>query len=167
MRASLWACQFNQKAQHKPGARLQEPQDPNLSKTVHATCVALDGRGVLILGASGTGKSALGLELMAHGACLVADDRTILTRVGTDIIASCPPHIKGLIEVRGLGLLEANPLPQARICLIVDLDQVETERLPPKRQRDLFMVPIDLVFSATSRHFPFGVLQLLRTRRVE
>jgi HPr kinase/phosphorylase len=136
-------------------------------QTLHASCVALEGRGLLIIGASGSGKSALALELMALGAGLVADDRTILTRVGAEIIATCPPQIKGMIEARGIGLLQAEAIAQARICLIVDLDRRETERLPPKRQHPLFAVPIDLVFSATSRHFPFGVLQMLRTKRVD
>lgn len=138
-----------------------------LTQTLHANCIALDGRGLLILGGSGTGKSALTLELMAYGCRLVADDRTIVSRVGDDIIANCPQKIQGLIEARGIGVLRADPIAQARICLIVDLDRVETERLPPKRQHPIFAVPIDLVFSTTSRHFPFGVLQMLRTKRVD
>jgi HPr kinase/phosphorylase len=137
------------------------------TQTLHATCVAVADQGVLILGGSGKGKSALGLELMAFGARLVADDRTIVTRIGSQIIATCPPHIQGLIEARGIGLLQADPVPQARIRLIVDLDQTETDRLPPKRQQDIFAVPIDLVFSVTSRHFPSGILQLLRAKRVD
>lgn len=135
-------------------------------KTIHATCVALAARGVLILGASGAGKSALGLELMAYGAQLVADDQTIVTRRGDDIFATCPPQIFGMIEARGLGLLAAEAISEARIHLIVDLDCSETERLPPKRHRDLLGVPIDLVFGSTSRHFPFGVLQYLRSDRL-
>ena len=49
---------------------------------VHASCVARDGRAVLIRGASGSGKSGLALQLMALGAGLVADDRTRLWREG-------------------------------------------------------------------------------------
>jgi HPr kinase/phosphorylase len=135
--------------------------------TFHATCVALGARGVLILGASGAGKSALGLELMAYGAQLVADDQTILTRKGPQIIASCPAPILGKIEARGLGLLAATPLLHAPVSLIVDLDCTETERLPQKRQRELLGVAIDLVFGSTSRHFLFGLLQLLRMHRLD
>lgn len=142
---------------------MQHPQDPTQT-LLHATCVALDGRGVLILGASGAGKSALGLELMAYGARLVADDRTIVTRQGRTLIATCPPAIHGLIEARGLGLLPADPVDRAEICLIVDLDQAVAERLPPKRHHTLLNVPIALVFGATSRHFPFGILQILRKK---
>ena len=142
---------------------MQNPQDQTHT-ILHATCVALDGRGVLILGASGAGKSALGLELMAYGARLVADDRTIVTRQGNTLIATCPRAIHGLIEARGLGLLHADPVDYAEICLVIDLDQVSTERLPPKRHHTLLNVPIALVFRATSRHFPFGVLQILRKK---
>ena len=47
---------------------------------LHASAVALDGRGALLLGASGAGKSGLALRLMALGARLVADDRVLLRR---------------------------------------------------------------------------------------
>ncbi|MGB3279482.1 MAG: HPr kinase/phosphatase C-terminal domain-containing protein [Pseudorhodobacter sp.] len=147
---------------------MQTTKDPTmLVETRHATCIAADGRGLLILGASGTGKSALGLELMAYGARLVADDQTILTRQEDMVIASCPPQILGMIEARGLGLLAADPVLQAPIHLVVDLDQVETKRLPPKRHCDLLGVPIDLVFAGTSRHFPFGLIQYLRSTRLD
>jgi HPr kinase/phosphorylase len=146
---------------------MQTSEDPNLVETRHATCIAVDGRGLLILGASGAGKSALGLELMAYGARLVADDQTILTRQDDAVFASCPPQILGMIEARGIGLLAADPILRAPVHLVVDLDQVETMRLPPKRHCDLLGVPIDLVFTVTSRHFPFGLIQYLRSTRLD
>lgn len=48
--------------------------------TIHASAVSLAGRGLLILGASGTGKSGLALEMMSRGAVLIADDRVRLVR---------------------------------------------------------------------------------------
>ena len=54
---------------------------------LHATTVALAGQGVLILGPSGSGKSGLALQLMAMGAELVADDRTIVTARGSTLHA--------------------------------------------------------------------------------
>ena len=68
------------------------------AKTVHASCVACDGAGVLILGASGAGKSGLALNLMALGAALVADDRVVLSREGDVVLAACPLPLRGLIE---------------------------------------------------------------------
>ncbi|MFN3389305.1 MAG: HPr kinase/phosphorylase, partial [Allosphingosinicella sp.] len=50
-----------------------------MSETVHASCVAIGGRAVLIAGRSGSGKSDLALRLIDRGARLVSDDYTILT----------------------------------------------------------------------------------------
>ena len=71
---------------------------------LHATCVAWEGRAVLIRGASGAGKSSLGLELMAWGCGLVADDRTELWAREGRLMARCPVAIRGLIEARGVRL---------------------------------------------------------------
>ncbi len=154
-------------------SREAAPNDPAAatsavsSETIHASCVALAGQGILITGASGSGKSALALTLMAHGAVLIADDRTILARSGLQVFARCPEPIKGIIEARGVGLLRAETLETAPICLIVDLDRAEEQRLPPKRQCELLGVPIDLVFGATSRHLPFCILQYVRAGRMD
>ena len=78
---------------------------------IHASCVAIGGKGVLILGDSGAGKSDLALRLIDDGAKLVADDRTELYAARGTLCARAPKSIAGLIEVRGLGII-ALPLPQ-------------------------------------------------------
>jgi HPr kinase/phosphorylase len=88
---------------------------------LHATCVAVDGRGVLILGPSGSGKSALALRLLSLGARLVADDRTEVTVTGGRLVARCPVQIAGLIEARGVGLLRAPAVDQAEVALVATL----------------------------------------------
>ena len=105
-------------------------------------------------------------DTLAQVAQLVADDQTILTRHDDAIFATCPPSLRGMIEARGIGLLAAKPRKTAKIYLIVDLDQIETDRLPPKRNSDLMGVPIDLVFGSTSGHLPYGVLQYARAGRL-
>ena len=83
---------------------------------LHATCVAVDGRGLLILGPSGSGKSGLALRLIALGATLVSDDRTRITAHEGLLTATCPsPAILGLIEARGLGLLRAPVTESAKV----------------------------------------------------
>ena len=134
------------------------PPSAVIHATVHATCVAVAKRGLLILGPSGSGKSALGLALMALGAKLVADDRTILTNKAGTLIAKCPPTIRGLIEARGLGLIHAETLASARITLVVDLGQSETDRLPPFRHTSLCGVTCDLVLGQQTPHFPSFLL---------
>ncbi len=126
--------------------------------TVHATCVAIAKRGLLILGPSGSGKSALGLALMALGAKLVSDDRTSLTNKAGMLVARCPPNIRGMIEARGLGLIRADTAPSARIALVVDLGQTESDRLPPQRYTSLCGVTCALVLGQQTPHFPSFLL---------
>ena len=102
------------------------------TETVHASCVAIGGRGVLIAGASGRGKSDLALRLIDRGARLVSDDYTILRVEAGKLIASAPPTIAGKIEVRGVGIAETEALAEASICLFIDLD-APPERLPEPR----------------------------------
>lgn len=132
---------------------------------MHASCVAVSGRGVLIIGPSGSGKSALALQLMAFGANLVADDQTELTLMGQSVIARCPPTLSGLIEARGLGLLRATVVGQAQIRLVVDMGLQETDRLPPQRKVTLLGTAVDLVLSQTNNHFPAAVLCYLNGSR--
>lgn len=112
---------------------------------IHASCVAVEGRGLLILGAAGAGKSQLALELMALGAMLVADDQVALRREGDAVVAAPHPAIAGLIEARGIGLLRAPGLASAVVALTLDLDHAEEQRLPPRRARLLLGAPVPLM----------------------
>ena len=135
---------------------------------LHATCVALDAQcGLLILGASGAGKSALALSLMAFGAHLVSDDRTDLHRdpAHMAVTARAPASISGLIEARGLGLLAAPPLRAATIKGVVDLDQMETDRLPPLRKTYLIGVELPLFHRVDAPHFAPALFQWLKGGR--
>jgi len=71
---------------------------PGAEVVLHATAVAVGGRGLLILGRSGAGKSSLALQLIALGARLVADDRTRVTLGPAGLVASPPEAIRGRIE---------------------------------------------------------------------
>ena len=136
------------------------------SETLHATCVAVDGRGLLILGPSGAGKSALALGLLSRGAALVSDDLTRLDVEGGTLQASCPnPDLQGLIEARGVGILRAASVPQAGIALVVDLGQTETDRLPPRRTVTILGIPVSLVLQVQNDHFPDALMLYLRYGR--
>lgn len=137
------------------------------SETVHASCVAVGNTAVLLTGKSGSGKSALALQLIALGAMLVADDRTILTETDHGISARCPRAIQGLIEARGVGLLAADYLESAIVRLVVDLDTPETDRLPPMRDITLLGHTIPLLHALCYPHFPAAILQYLRGGRNE
>ncbi len=113
--------------------------------TVHGTAVARAGRGVLILGASGAGKSALALELMAMGGDLVADDAVLLQKSGAKVVMLCPASISGRIEARGVGILSVKPIAQAGLAFIVDLDKTDPSRLPKPRFQTLLGVEHRLI----------------------
>ncbi len=85
--------------------------------------VALAGRGILILGASGSGKSALALALVAGGAALVADDR-VATRPAR--AGARRPAAAGDRGPRRGARHRHPPLPpepEAVLTLAVDLDR--------------------------------------------
>ena len=99
--------------------------------TVHASCVAVGGRGVLLLGPPGSGKSDLALRLIDGGAVLVADDRVDIRAVAGRLEASPPETLAGRMEVRGLGILAVEWRPSATLELAVELlADAGPERLP-------------------------------------
>ena len=121
----------------------------------------------MITGASGSGKSSLALELMALGARLIADDRTVLIRKDDLILVRCPPGIRGRIEARGVGILAAEALDQAVLHLVVDLDATEKERLPQRREIELLGQNTPLLLATTSGHLPAKVVQYMKGGRVD
>ncbi|HUT48159.1 MAG TPA: HPr kinase/phosphatase C-terminal domain-containing protein [Alphaproteobacteria bacterium] len=103
--------------------------------TLHATCVALGDRGVLITGPSGSGKSDLALRLIDGGARLVADDLTTLMMADGELTALAPPDLVGAlaghIEVRGIGIVAVAAAARVRLALEVALTPYAAiERLP-------------------------------------
>ena len=96
---------------------------------VHASCVDWCGTGVLIRGKSGAGKSDLALRLIDAGAVLVADDQVLLENK----TASAPARLRGLLEVRGLGIVRLPFIEKTTIALTVDLcSAADIERLPDR-----------------------------------
>ncbi|PRY76216.1 HPr kinase/phosphorylase [Yoonia maritima] len=133
-----------------------------VTHSVHATCVAWDGVAVLIKGQSGSGKSALGLQLMALGCDLVADDRVLLAADDEGLFASCPDTIAGLIEARGVGILNARAVSSAQVQLVVDLNEIEQSRMPERRVIELFGRNIPLIHRVSGDHFVPAILQILK-----
>jgi HPr kinase/phosphorylase len=72
----------------------------------HGVFMEILGAGVLISGESSVGKSEVALELVSRGHRLIADDAPEFARIAPDIIrGTCPPLLRDLLEVRGLGVL--------------------------------------------------------------
>jgi serine kinase of HPr protein (carbohydrate metabolism regulator) len=133
-------------------------------KEIHASLVDYLGRGILLRGASGSGKSDLALRLVDGGCQLVADDRVRLRRKGVQVFGSPPPELAGLLEVRGIGIFRLNNLDEARIDLVVDLvAATEVERLPAPRHETWFGVEVPIVALAPFAVSTPGALKLAVT----
>ena len=111
------------------------------AELVHATTVAIGGRGVLITGPSGSGKSDLALRLIDRGAALVADDRTLVRNEGGAAVASAPATIAGKLEVRGLGIVPFAQAGATPLALCVALTEV-VDRMPEPRTRIIVAVEL-------------------------
>lgn len=122
---------------------------------IHTTCISLKGKGVLIFGAPGSGKSDLALRLIRHeGAILVSDDRTDIEIEDNKVIAHTPPKIAGLLEVRGIGIQKMPYSNKAEIKLAIELvkDFKEVERLPEERFSEIGGIKIPCI-----KLYPFEV----------
>jgi serine kinase of HPr protein (carbohydrate metabolism regulator) len=117
---------------------------------IQATCVVVDGLGVLLRGPSGSGKSDLALRLIDGGAKLVADDGVELRRQGERLFARLPPgapeSVRGRIELRGLGILPAPSVAETPLDLVIDLVAMDAlERLPEPLTVELLGVVLPLL----------------------
>lgn len=112
-------------------------------ESIHATCIAVDGHGVLLRGPSGSGKSDLALRLIDGGATLVGDDYcSYALRDGMVVV--CPQAtIAGLLEVRGVGILRLAHAAEAVLRLVVDLfPGRRPERLPEPENTPILGIPV-------------------------
>jgi HPr kinase/phosphorylase len=114
--------------------------------TIHASAVLVGARAVLIRGPAGSGKSRLALALLdaaAQGlvrfARLVTDDRAELEARHGRLLVRPPAPIRGLIEIRGLGIRRLPFEPVAVVGLVADLAASDTQRLPPPQARETLL----------------------------
>lgn len=130
---------------------------------IHATCVAVGGRGVLLSGRSGAGKSDLALRLIDRGAELVSDDYSALHERSGRLIASPPDRLAGKIEVRGIGIVDMPHKTEAEVALIIDLDE-PVDRMPEFTFRQLAGVDVPVAaLAGLEPSAPIKVELLLRT----
>ena len=115
-----------------------------MSMLLHASCVAIGERAILITGPSGAGKSDLALRLIDRGAMLVSDDQVALTARDGLILADAPPAIAGMIEVRGLGIVAMPHRAPMPVALLIDL-AFTLERMPEDQSHTLLDIELPLV----------------------
>lgn len=135
-------------------AALAEPAGPSSEPDttarrhvrLHASCVHLGGRGVLLLGPPGSGKSDLALRLIDGGAELVADDQLLVERAAARLIARPPATLAGLLEVRGIGILRLPHRAEALLDLAVRLlPSDDIARLPEPAVHPLLGIELPCV----------------------
>ena len=105
--------------------------------TVHGVMLEVSGRGLLITGAAGIGKSELGLALVCLGHRLVADDVVEFRRQGNDLIALRDPQYAGFVALRDLGVVNlmmiygaAASTDRQRLDLILELVKAGAQTEP-------------------------------------
>lgn len=152
---------------------------PGAHNVVHATSISLNGRGALIYGPSGSGKSDLALRCLMQGsnrlagnqAELVADDYTVL-RVDKDrVFLSAPESIRDQLEVRGIGIVAVKAADEARLALVVELTEAHhIERLPdplPRREIAGISFPVLRLAAFEASAAPKLLLMLEQIDRLE
>ncbi len=108
-----------------------------------ATCVVINGAGILIEGKSGIGKSSLALRLLYQGACLISDDITVMDKSDGVLTAKLPERGQGCLEVRSLGVLSGFSIEDsAPIRLRIVLTPEYPERLPYLGAEEIEGVPV-------------------------
>ena len=97
---------------------------------IHGVLMSIYGKGVLIRGNSGMGKSEIALELIRRGHMLVADDRVDCYRIHNRINGRAPKLLEGMLEIRGIGIINVSRmfgasyiLPKVNVDLEVYLEK--------------------------------------------
>ena len=135
---------------------------------IHGTAVAIQGSdfptsAVLLRGFSGRGKSDLAFRLITAGAMLICDDQVSLERRLDKIVAESVESIRGLLEVRGVGLLKYPVAKATQLQLIVDLiPREDVPRLPAKETLDILGIAItSLKLHAFDASTPFKIIKAI------
>ena len=112
---------------------------------LHATCVEMNQKAVLLIGKPGAGKSDTALRLIELGGILVADDQVDLQINDGVLIARPPAAIEGLLEIRGVGIVSMPFCNASPVQLVVELVQAEqVDRLPEPQFYEIagHMIPL-------------------------
>ena len=114
-------------------------------KIIHASSVDINGKGVVILGKSGAGKSNLAIKLISMGAKLISDDQTHFKCKENKIIISKPETTPNFIEARGIGLIKVPFVVSSKLFCFVKITNLELNRLPNAKNKYCFGKKIKLM----------------------
>lgn len=112
--------------------------NPEDAQQIHATAVAIDKHGIMIVGPSGSGKSDLAIRLIDRGARLISDDQVLASRQENTVILNAPASIAGKIELYSVGIFDIPFVSDIRLVMIVHLTD-DAERYPMDAQLELLV----------------------------
>jgi HPr kinase/phosphorylase len=114
--------------------------------SIPATAVAVNGKGVLLRGPSGSGKSDLALRLIDRGAGLIADDIVAAEVISGKVVLTPPDSIAGMLELRGAGLAKFPYSSDVPLALVVDLVRSgDVERMPEPEETSICGASVPLM----------------------
>ncbi len=110
-------------------------KEPEAISHTHGVFVDIKGKGILIIGKSGVGKSEVALDLIYKGHRLIADDSVSFYKINQNTLIGKPPSLlKNLMEVRGLGIIDIKKLfgrksvvPEKKLFLVIELKAFQKE----------------------------------------
>ena len=115
---------------------------------MHASFVLWRNKGILFRGKSGSGKSELALKFIENkGAVLVADDVVVFNMRQNRLIGEASQNIKGLLEIRNVGISRYDFINEAEVSLLVNLvsSKENLERLPKNKTENILGVEIPAI----------------------
>ncbi len=137
---------------------------------IHGTAIVVGTTGLIFLGPSGSGKSALAFDCLSearlHGqfAALVADDQVFISRFGTQVVGARPETIKGLIELRHGGIAWVESIPRAVLhYAVLPIDRAAVERLPEQGMQVTLLddVRLPAIYVPADVRWPFSFINAL------
>lgn len=112
-------------------------------QTISGVMVCLYGKGILLRGASGIGKSECALKLIDRGHQLLSDDAIVIEKIDHQLIASAPEILCGRINIRELGIINVEQhfgiqalCKKHRVDLIIEL-------VLPESKQSLNVLPLE------------------------
>lgn len=105
--------------------------------SVHASLAIVNGLGVMIKGPSGIGKSEALLELIQRGHAFVSDDTVELFRVGHSYYGKPAELTKGLLEARGIGIINIPFIYGAKSSRDIAKVELVVELVPEKNLNEV------------------------------
>lgn len=104
--------------------------------TYHASFINIFGKGTLIIGESGIGKSEVILELVKKKHLFIGDDSIVLIKKNNKIIGKSNKNIKNFLEIRGIGVINLSKLYGYQIILNESTVDIIIELVNPNKLND-------------------------------